>query len=112
MKHNRILTSFLLLQELLPIVYMFELPITGTLCPLPDVNSAEIQKLQQQYNISINFRQRPRMYVSTVIVRGSVYNADAVKEGIAKLMELLTGNSTVILNVYDLITVETAYIDS
>ncbi|XP_061182658.1 protein bicaudal C homolog 1-like [Saccostrea echinata] len=83
------------IRELLPIVYVFELPMTGTPHPLPDVNSAEIQKLQQQYDIAISFRQRQRIYVSTVIVRGTVYNAEAVKEGIAKLMELLTGNVVV-----------------
>lgn len=85
--------------------------MTGTLRPLPDVSSAEIQKLQQQYNITISFRQRPRMYVSTVIVRGSVYNADAVKDGIAKLMELLTGNSTVSLDINRMLKSYIGYIE-
>ncbi|KAJ8317838.1 hypothetical protein KUTeg_002929 [Tegillarca granosa] len=80
------------IRELLPLVFMFELPITGRLQPLPDASSPSIQQLQQQYNISISFRQRPRVYVATVIVRGSVCNAKSVKEGTARLMEHLTGN--------------------
>ncbi|KAK3602401.1 hypothetical protein CHS0354_030122 [Potamilus streckersoni] len=78
------------IRNLLPLVFMFELPLTGQ--PLPDVSSPLIQQLQQQHNITINFRQRPRIYTSTVIVRGSVYNAKGVKEATSQLMDTLIGS--------------------
>ncbi|XP_033735384.1 protein bicaudal C homolog 1-B-like [Pecten maximus] len=80
------------IRELLPLVFMFELPVSGVLQPLPDASSPTIQQLQQQYNVVISFRQRPRVYATTVIVRGSVCNAKSVKEGTASLMEHLTSN--------------------
>ena len=81
-----------LLQDLLPLVFMLELPMTGLLQTVPDASSPAIQQLQQQYNITISFRQRPRSYTTTIVVRGSVYSAKAVKEGTGRLMEQLTGN--------------------
>ncbi|XP_064605068.1 protein bicaudal C homolog 1-B-like isoform X2 [Liolophura sinensis] len=80
------------IRELLPLVYMFELPMGAMLQPLPDVSSPAIQQLQQNYNVTVSFRQRPRMYVTTIIVRGSVFNAISVKEATSRLMEQLTGN--------------------
>lgn len=67
------------LQELLPLVLMFELPIAGILQPVPDPNSPSIQHISQTYNISVSFKQRSRMYGATVIVRGSQNNTSAVK---------------------------------
>ncbi|XP_067673320.1 protein bicaudal C homolog 1-B-like [Haliotis asinina] len=82
------------IRELLPLVFMFELPVSGMLHPLPDASSPAIQSLQQTYNVQVSLKQRPRMYVTTVIVRGSVNNAKAVKDATAKLMEQLTGCNT------------------
>ena len=78
-------------QELLPLVFMFELPTTGLLQTLPDTSSPVIQQLQQMYNVTITFKQRPRMPVTTVIIRGSVVNTKSVKEATGKLMETFTG---------------------
>ena len=50
--------------------------------------------------------------MSTVIVRGSVYNANAVKDGIAKLLVLLTGNSTVILDINPMLKSYIGYIEN
>lgn len=80
------------LQDLLPLVLMFELPVTGLLQALPDVTSPCIQQLQQMYNVTITFKQRPRMYVTTVVVRGSVIHAKAVKEAAGRIMEQFTGS--------------------
>lgn len=46
------------IQELLPLVLMFELPIAGILQPVPDPNSPSIQHISQTYNISVSFKQR------------------------------------------------------
>ncbi|XP_059175856.1 protein bicaudal C homolog 1-B-like isoform X2 [Physella acuta] len=78
------------IRELLPLVFMFELPVTSPVTPVPDVTSPFIQQLQQANNITINFKQRPRTYA--VIIRGSVHSAKCVKQVTAHLMEQLTGN--------------------
>ncbi|XP_035670105.1 protein bicaudal C homolog 1-like [Branchiostoma floridae] len=80
------------IRELLPLVFMFELPITGALQPVPDVSSPQIQQIQQTYNVTVAFKQRPRMYVTTCVVRGTVNNAPSVKEATARLIDHLTGN--------------------
>ncbi|BFZ17351.1 hypothetical protein BsWGS_20390 [Bradybaena similaris] len=80
------------IRELLPLVFMFELPVTPTLVPVPEVTSPFIQQLQQTHNVTINFKQRPRSYATTAIVRGSVHGAKGVKQATACLMEQLTGN--------------------
>ncbi|XP_076448600.1 protein bicaudal C homolog 1-like isoform X2 [Babylonia areolata] len=81
------------IRELLPLVFLIELPTsTALIQTLPDSSSPLIQHLQQTYNVTITFRQRPRMPVTTAIVRGSVINAKAVKEATGKLVEALTGN--------------------
>lgn len=72
---------------------MFELPIAGILQPIPDPNSPTIQHISQTYNISVSFKQRSRMYGTTVIVRGSQNNTSAVQ--VIHLIHLLS----IILNV-------------
>uniref|UniRef100_G3WD45 BicC family RNA binding protein 1 n=1 Tax=Sarcophilus harrisii TaxID=9305 RepID=G3WD45_SARHA len=94
---SQVITFFLAfsplsLQELLPLVLMFELPIAGILQPIPDPNSPTLQHISQTYNISVSFKQRSRMYGATVIVRGSQNNSSAVKEGTAMLLEHLAGS--------------------
>ncbi|XP_041364910.1 protein bicaudal C homolog 1-B-like [Gigantopelta aegis] len=86
------------IRDLLPLVFMFEIPMTGLLQPIPDSSSPAVLSLQQLYNVTITFKQRPRMYVTTVIVRGSVNNAKAVKEATAKLMEQMTGNGNLLVS--------------
>ncbi|KAL8619173.1 hypothetical protein ACOMHN_049955 [Nucella lapillus] len=81
------------IRELLPLVFMFELSTsTALLRTLPDSSSPLVQHLQQSYSVTVTFRQRPRMPITTAIVRGSIINAKAVKEATGKLVEALTGN--------------------
>ena len=80
-------------QDLLPLVFMFELPI---LQPIPDVSSSpSIQQIQQTHNVTVTFKQRPNVYVTTVVVRGSVNNAKSVKEATVLLIEHLTATIAV-----------------
>ena len=81
-------------------MFMFELPVTGMPIQGPDVQSPTMQQLQKQYNVSISFRQRARMYATTVIVRGSVCNEKSIKEATLKMMELLIKNIAV--SIWDL----------
>ncbi|KAH3863168.1 hypothetical protein DPMN_026147, partial [Dreissena polymorpha] len=79
------------IRELLPLVFMFEIPATTIPIQLPDTQSPTMQHLQQQYNVQISFRQRQRGYGTTVIVRGSVYNEKLVKEATLKMMDCILG---------------------
>ncbi|XP_074647664.1 protein bicaudal C homolog 1-B-like isoform X2 [Tubulanus polymorphus] len=87
------------IRELLPLVFMFELPIAGMLQCLPDANSPTIQQIQQLHNVSVIFKQRPRVLVTSVLIRGTVNNAKSVKEATAMMMDHLTGASGVKLPV-------------
>ncbi|KAK6171391.1 hypothetical protein SNE40_019590 [Patella caerulea] len=84
---NGVETARAQIRELLPLVFMFELPMT-----IPETTTPAIQQIQNTYNVTISIKQRPRMYVTTVIVRGSVNNTKAVKEATCRLGEQLTGN--------------------
>jgi len=86
---------FVSLQELLPLVFMFEIPVTTIPIQLPDLQSPTIQQLQQQFNVNVSFRQRQRGYGTTVIIRGSVYNEKLVKEATLKMIEFLLGKLVV-----------------
>ena len=59
--------------------------------------SPVIMRLQQQYTVTVTFRQRPRGYstVTAVLVRGTVNNSNSVKEATLLLMEHLTGTRSV-----------------
>lgn len=79
------------IRALLPIVLSFDLPKTGVARPNPDINSPPIQRLIQTYNISVQFRPRPRGQPTLVPVRGTQQNVTGLKDGITCLMQHLTG---------------------
>ena len=79
------------IRALLPIVLTFDLPKSGVVRPNPDINSPTIQRIIQTYNISIQFRARPRGQPTAVPVRGTQQNVTGLKDGITCLMQHLTG---------------------
>ena len=81
------------LQELLPLVLIFELPIS--MGAVPSMNSPVIQEVVQTYKVAVNMKQRGRGYSTTVTVRGAANNARGMKEGTSRLMEHLTGTAGV-----------------
>lgn len=78
------------IRNLLPIVVMFDLPNTNS--RVADPNSPVIQHLVQAYSISIQFKQRAKLFPITCIVRGSPDNVARLKEGTKQLMSQLVGN--------------------
>lgn len=80
------------IRELLPVVFMFEMPMTSGMQHVPDSTSPLIQQLQNVFNVTITFKQRPRN-LPIAIIRGSVINAKSVKEATGKLMETFTGTA-------------------
>ena len=91
--HGGSLSFVVCLQELLPLVFMVELPVTSILVATLDASSPTIQYIQSTYSVTVTCKQRPRVFsTTTVMVRGSVSNAKAVKEATVRLIEHLTGN--------------------
>nr|XP_054773737.1 protein bicaudal C homolog 1-like isoform X1 [Lytechinus pictus] len=79
------------IRELLPLVLIFELPISMGVAP--SMNSPIVQEIVQTYKVAVNMKQRGRGYSTTVTVRGAVNNARGMKEGTSRLMEHLTGTA-------------------
>ncbi|XP_012936522.1 protein bicaudal C homolog 1-A [Aplysia californica] len=81
------------IRELLPLVFMLELPVSSPSLS-PEANSPLIQQLQQAHGVTITVKQRARTTYasSTLVVRGSVHSAKGVKQATARLMETLAGN--------------------
>ncbi|XP_014669291.1 PREDICTED: protein bicaudal C homolog 1-B-like [Priapulus caudatus] len=89
------------IRQLLPLVFIFELPVTGVLQPALDPSSPTVRHIQQTYDIQVSFKPRVGVYTTLVMVRGSVNNSQNVKDGTAALLEHLTGRNgpTVPVNV-------------
>ena len=68
---------------------MFELPLTSA------ADGPAVLQVQHAYGVTVAFKQRPRAFVTTVIVRGSVNSCTAVKEATSLLMKHLTSNPAV-----------------
>lgn len=83
-------------QELLPISFAFEVPLTSVMSL--DSNSPVIARLQQQYGVTVTFKQRPRNLSTTVLVRGTGLNVKALKEATVLLQEHVTGGVGVSVN--------------
>lgn len=79
-------------QELLPLSLTFEVPVASLIQLQSDLNSPVISRLQQQYGVTVAFKQRPRSVTTTVVVRGTVTNSKPLKEATVLLMEHLTGS--------------------
>ena len=82
------------LQELQPLVFMFDLPsfpVSTTVYEGSRV--AIIQQVQQTHRVTVSIRPHQRsIQASVVIVRGSVGDYKAVKEATTVLFEQLTGS--------------------
>uniref|UniRef100_H2YRZ3 SAM domain-containing protein n=1 Tax=Ciona savignyi TaxID=51511 RepID=H2YRZ3_CIOSA len=78
-----------MIRDLLPIVISFDLSMTGA---IPDPNSPPIQHIVLTHNISVQFKQRAKVYCTTCTIRGSNDNVTGLLEGSKKLMQHLTGS--------------------
>nr|XP_018667910.1 protein bicaudal C homolog 1-like isoform X2 [Ciona intestinalis] len=76
------------IRDLLPIIINFDISLSGA---LPDPNSPPIQQIVLTYNISVQFKQRAKVYCTTCTIRGSNDNVSGLIEGANKLMRHLTG---------------------
>lgn len=90
------LNRCLLIQELMPLVVMFELPITGCFQAFPDVESPFIQNLQSRYSVQVSFRARSRgPRPGVVVIKGSETDVMPLKEAVKILVDYFCGTLAV-----------------
>lgn len=92
---NRNFTD-IFLQDLMPLVVMFELPITGCFQAFPDVESPFIQNLQSRYSVQVSFRARSRgPRPGVVVIKGSETDVVPLKEAVKILVDYFCGTLAV-----------------
>ncbi|GBP00835.1 Protein bicaudal C, partial [Eumeta japonica] len=55
---------------LTPLVFCFELPVGGGSHALPDIASPYVQQIQEQYNVQVMIRTRPKLHATLLVVKG------------------------------------------
>ncbi|XP_026495794.2 protein bicaudal C [Vanessa tameamea] len=78
-------------RALTPLVFCFELPIVAPSQPLPDINSPYVQQIQEQYNVQVMLRNRPKLHANLVVVKGVQWEVLATMEATALLMTYMCG---------------------
>ena len=80
----------------MPLVVMFELPITGCFQAFPDVESPFIQNLQSCYTVQVSFRARSRgPRPGVVVIKGSESEVFPLKEAVKILVDFFCGSLAV-----------------
>lgn len=93
-------------QELMPLVVMFELPITGCFQAFPDIESPFIQNLQSRYSVQVSFRARSRgPRPGVVVIKGSEVDVVPLKEAVKILVDYFCGALAVSPVLVKLVTV-------
>ncbi|XP_068618033.1 protein bicaudal C [Battus philenor] len=78
-------------RALTPLVFSFELPIVASSQPLPDINSPYVQQLQEQYNVQVMLRNRPKLHANLLVVKGVQWEVQATMEATGLLMNYMCG---------------------
>ncbi|XP_072945102.1 protein bicaudal C [Epargyreus clarus] len=78
-------------RALTPLVFCFELPITASSQPLPDINSPYVQQIQDQYNVQVMLRNRPKLHANLLVVKGVQWEVQAAMEATGLLMSYMCG---------------------
>ncbi|XP_038222596.1 protein bicaudal C homolog 1 [Zerene cesonia] len=78
-------------RALTPLVFCFELPIVSASQPLPDINSPYVQQIQEQYNVQVMIRNRPKLHANLLVVKGVQWEVQATMEATSLLMSYMCG---------------------
>lgn len=79
-------------QQKTPVVFGFELPIMSQNIEL---GSPYIIKLQEQYNVQVMLRTRPKLHATLVLVKGVEWEIKQVKMATMLLVEFMCENLAV-----------------
>ena len=85
------------LQDLLPLVFMFDVPVSSANQLNPDF-SPILDHIQQHYGVNVSLKPHHQPYIRTVLIRGSVYNMKSARQAATLIFEHLTGRTGVSLN--------------
>ncbi|CAD0248145.1 unnamed protein product [Spodoptera exigua] len=78
-------------RALTPLVFCFELPIVPSSQPLPDITSPYVQNIQDQYNVQVMLRNRPKLHANLLVVKGVQWEVQATMEATNLLMNYMCG---------------------
>uniref|UniRef100_A0A2A4J394 SAM domain-containing protein n=1 Tax=Heliothis virescens TaxID=7102 RepID=A0A2A4J394_HELVI len=78
-------------RSLTPLVFCFELPIVPSTQPLPDITSPYVQNIQDQYNVQVMLRNRPKLHANLLVVKGVQWEVQATMEATNLLMNYMCG---------------------
>ncbi|KAI8439165.1 hypothetical protein MSG28_013012 [Choristoneura fumiferana] len=78
-------------RALTPLVFCFELPIVAPSQPLPDINSPYVQQIQEQYNVQVMLRNRPKLHANLLVVKGVQWEVQGTMEATGLLMNYMCG---------------------
>ncbi|XP_037293126.1 protein bicaudal C isoform X2 [Manduca sexta] len=78
-------------RALTPLVFSFELPIVSPSQPLPDINSPYVRQIQEQYNVQVMLRNRPKLHANLLVVKGVQWEVKATMEATGLLMNYMCG---------------------
>ncbi|XP_033227977.1 protein bicaudal C isoform X2 [Belonocnema kinseyi] len=79
-------------RNLTPLIFSFELPIMGASQAMPDSTSPYVVKIQEQYNVQVMFRTRPKLHATLVVVKGCEWEVSQVKEATVLLIHYMCEN--------------------
>ncbi|CAG5093453.1 Similar to BicC: Protein bicaudal C (Drosophila melanogaster) [Cotesia congregata] len=82
------------IRNLTPLIFSFELPIMGSMQAVPDSTSPCIVKIQEQFNVQVMFRTRPKLHATLVVVKGCEWEVHQVKEATTRLIGVVLGKQS------------------
>lgn len=79
-------------RALTPLIFSFELPIMNASQPLPDVTSPYVLQIQEQYNVQVMLRTRPKLHATLVVVKGLQWEVQATMDATTLLINYMCGS--------------------
>ncbi|XP_059057902.1 protein bicaudal C homolog 1 [Achroia grisella] len=78
-------------RALTPLVFCFELPIVAPSQSQPDISSPYVQQIQEQYNVQVMLRNRPKLHANLMVVKGVQWEVQATMEATTLLINYMCG---------------------
>jgi len=78
-------------RELSPLVFLFDIPMNSLTQIVPDANNPVVVMVQEQFNVQVTFRQRPKLCQTLAVVKGCEVEWFGLKSAIQHLMRHYCG---------------------
>lgn len=73
------------------------MPILSSSQNVPDANTPYVSEVQEQFNVQVMFRTRPKLHATLVMVKGVEWEVQQVKQATLLLIQYMCENLAVIL---------------